>query len=676
MSDKKQLPKDTYLDGIFGSEAIDSSGEVLDVDGCDISDGEIGVSTAVWEHRGDDANGASANDHVGKVVYIKKIFKEEDCDTPRERACWKKVKCPFIYGIIRLADGSGHPGAIALAAFIRDQVAHNEKIIMRLSVEGSTLEKKGNRLTKTIFRRIAVTVKPCNKSCDIGILEDPHAAKVIPKEGEFGLPDANKSEADLMYAKIGQSHDIVDENPVLDLAKAIDGGGYNVAPSMLTGGGALAVEDQNLHNFKNRALAAYRDRPRDGSSFKTFLKMRLPEADPKFIDKFGDMVDQYRIKKSIKDEDCSGLLMKFEVLELELAKKINDLQAPDSLATPDSVNFGGKTIKPGAGRIWDDKSTRFKDLGIVGHDSEHWFTVPHEKLGSFGSEHVSKIPKSTLANDFQIHQYPLDVKAGHKIDSNKHGDPKFNILPAQSALIHGLNPHNETERPEGANEHGFANETASQWVQGPKGATFLKANPNEVKKEALFHNLAHSFFGLGHYVPTTAIFNHPQTGRPHAAIQGIPGAEHVPYKDKDFQNILKATHDSGDLQKLAVMDMISGNDDRHEGNYMMVRNPTDGGPQLRMIDHGLTYKHNFKPTNTNLPDYLKDLRGAAVAPVQDSTVKWLNKLDPNKLKSDMESHGEDPDIINETVRKLQVMKYKIQHPENPGVPQRFNDILG
>ena len=52
------------IDGIFASEAIDSSGEILDVKGADITDFEDGKGVLNFEHRGDDAPGASANDIV------------------------------------------------------------------------------------------------------------------------------------------------------------------------------------------------------------------------------------------------------------------------------------------------------------------------------------------------------------------------------------------------------------------------------------------------------------------------------------------------------------------------------------------------------------------------------------------------------------------------------------
>ena len=160
------------LDGIAGSEAIDSSGEILSVKGADISSLEKD-GTLNWEHRGDDAPGASPNDVIGRVIKAKKIFGADDCENDREKFFWDKIELPFIYCVFRLHDGAGHPGAVAAAAAIRDAEANGEAPVLNFSVEGSTLEKKNNTLLRSVIRRIALTQKPCNKSAHSGILARP-----------------------------------------------------------------------------------------------------------------------------------------------------------------------------------------------------------------------------------------------------------------------------------------------------------------------------------------------------------------------------------------------------------------------------------------------------------------------------------------------------------------------
>ena len=299
------------IDGVFASEAIDSSGEILDVEGCDISDMEQGLGVLNWEHRGDDAAGASANDIIGKVVFCKKIFGPEDCTDSRQLEYWQKIQLPMIYGICRLFDSSGHPGAIAAAAMIRDYQKNGEPLLIRYSIEGTTLEKEkgGNRLLRSIARRVAATIKPCNKSCHSGVIADPNDPTV--KKGEHAHPN---------FTPLGGSMEW-EGKPEIDspeIRKALEAGGYNSAPGTLTGGSALQREDAGL---RNRVKAAVRDWDRK-TPFRKFLKHRLPEASDGFIDRFSDLVHDYTIKKAQKDAIKSYLVKKIkEKVKVEAPKK-------------------------------------------------------------------------------------------------------------------------------------------------------------------------------------------------------------------------------------------------------------------------------------------------------------------------------------------------------------------
>jgi len=304
------------IDGVAASEAIDSSGEILDVKGCDISSFENGDGLLNWEHRNEENKGASANDIVGHIIYAKKIFKAEDCGDRRQKMYWDMVKLPFIYIKARLYDGAGHPNAIALAAQIRDHVQNNEKVLCRYSIEGSTLKKDGNHLARSIARKVAVTVKPCNKSCHSGVVLDPNS----PFEGDKKSKTSSLIESilarseGLVSGRLGASTTVAfnpmvndkstEENVVSlllmrSLSKALTAGGAGGAPSTLTGGAALAPE--HLSRWKGVALAAIRDYDKPSfkkEEFKAFLKFRLPEADDNFIDHFSDLADDFNVKRS------------------------------------------------------------------------------------------------------------------------------------------------------------------------------------------------------------------------------------------------------------------------------------------------------------------------------------------------------------------------------------------
>lgn len=211
------------LDGIFGSEQIDSSGEILGVEGCDISSLDVD-GVANWEHLGPKDEGHTPSQIVGRILYAKKIFKKSDCDSEREELYWDAVgEVPYIYGVIRLYDGAGHAAAADLAAQIRDAVANDETILTRYSIEGSTLKQEGNRLLKTVARKIAVTIKPCNRTAISGMLADPNAPEgfVNRVKGESDLlaPFQKDEHPDPNYTRLN-SAPVIAGSPILSLGKS------------------------------------------------------------------------------------------------------------------------------------------------------------------------------------------------------------------------------------------------------------------------------------------------------------------------------------------------------------------------------------------------------------------------------------------------------------------------
>lgn len=301
------------VDGVAASQTPDSSGEILDIRGCDISDFESGMAVINYEHADSERPGASVNDIVGKIIFAKKIFAAEDCDTERQTMFWDKIKVPFIYFVGRLADGAGHPGAIAAAAFIRDQAANEEKHILRWSVEGTTIKKEGQNLVRSIARCLALTRKPCNRSCDTGVILDPNAPKDWDKNPEGAPPLAEIMPAETKKfehpnsMKLGSEqvvyYDIATQKALEGIAvvrKALEAGSYNAAPSTLSGGAALQVEDPSLKRayLLAQAKAAVRDWDKS-EPFKQFLKHRMPEASEEFLDRFSGLVDDYHAKRGL-----------------------------------------------------------------------------------------------------------------------------------------------------------------------------------------------------------------------------------------------------------------------------------------------------------------------------------------------------------------------------------------
>lgn len=164
------------IDGPITTQTIDSSGEILDLKGLDISDFLDGKATANFEHNND-----NADDVLGWFIYAKKIFGEQDCENERQKMFWEKVKTPFLYGVLELLDDSQHPGAIAVAAMLRYFKKKNEPVRIGMSIEGSTLERDGHILKRTVGRKVAITLRPCNKQCMLDVLPPERSDELFKK---------------------------------------------------------------------------------------------------------------------------------------------------------------------------------------------------------------------------------------------------------------------------------------------------------------------------------------------------------------------------------------------------------------------------------------------------------------------------------------------------------------
>src|SRR5665213_3220212 len=99
---------------IAGSQLRDTQGEMLSVEGADISELEAGKG------RFNDNHGKGFFNSIGRITKAKKIFKREDCDDKRHEYYWDKVKAPFVYVAGYLYDDEDHPNARAAAAILRN----------------------------------------------------------------------------------------------------------------------------------------------------------------------------------------------------------------------------------------------------------------------------------------------------------------------------------------------------------------------------------------------------------------------------------------------------------------------------------------------------------------------------------------------------------------------------
>lgn len=356
--DSKKFNKSTgmVLDGVAAAEVVDSSGEVIEIKGLDISDFEEGHGFLNWEHKSDGDGEIPGINYVGIITYAKKIFKESDCEDDRQRMYWKMVReHPYLYIVGRMFDGAGHKGAEALAAMIRDFVANGEPIWVRYSIEGNTLTKKDNVISKAIAKRLSLTVKPCDKVCWSGLLYDPQAPAGYDKKPAGDL-DGTKDFIRDLYSRMEKSGELTPSYPKLNtgeypesaesvLRRAVDkltmfktltAGTPSAAPGERTGGAALQVEDIEYRKrlWKGQLLAAIRDydkKPFDREDFKAYArktleKMDLSPVDPSFVDYYADVAEKIKVPKITKTQ--TELKIRLDTLYWDLKKAVDGMNSP------------------------------------------------------------------------------------------------------------------------------------------------------------------------------------------------------------------------------------------------------------------------------------------------------------------------------------------------------------
>lgn len=152
------MAKSTFIDGIASSQALDTSGEIVDLKGLDIS--SLVGAAINYEHKKD-----LPSQLVGKILEAKKIFGKEDCENPRHLYYWEKIHIPFLYIKARLLDDK-KPSAVEVAAMFKDDAEHPEESdMLGFSVEGSKIEKQGAVITRSIARLVTLANLPANKTC-------------------------------------------------------------------------------------------------------------------------------------------------------------------------------------------------------------------------------------------------------------------------------------------------------------------------------------------------------------------------------------------------------------------------------------------------------------------------------------------------------------------------------
>lgn len=149
------------IDMCSSSQLRDTQGEMLNVEGADITELELGKG------RLNDNHGKGFFNCLGKVTTAKKIFKAEDCDDDRQRYYWEKVKSPYIYVRGVLFDDEDHPNAKAAAAILRNIHKTDCPLKVKASVEGGVVSRGISDpalLARTKIHSVALTFVPANQA--------------------------------------------------------------------------------------------------------------------------------------------------------------------------------------------------------------------------------------------------------------------------------------------------------------------------------------------------------------------------------------------------------------------------------------------------------------------------------------------------------------------------------
>lgn len=153
--------KPLEIDGVLCSELRDTQGEMLSVEGADISELEAGRG------RWNDNHGKGFFNSIGRITKAKKVFKREDCENDRQRYYWDKIKAPYIYGAGYLYDDEDHPNARAAAAILRNIHKADTPLQLKASVEGGVIArgiKDPSLLARTKIHSCALTFTPANNA--------------------------------------------------------------------------------------------------------------------------------------------------------------------------------------------------------------------------------------------------------------------------------------------------------------------------------------------------------------------------------------------------------------------------------------------------------------------------------------------------------------------------------
>jgi hypothetical protein len=244
----EELRKGLKICGLAGSQVRDVQGEILKIDGADISELQAGRG------RLNDNHSQGFINTLGRVTFARKLYKEEDCENDRQKYFWNKLKSPVIYFEGELFDSEKHPSAEATAAILRHIHKSDVPLKIGASVEGGVVARSAvdsRVLEKTRVNAIALTFTPANRTT---LVEPMNLSKsLVDEELDYSLIKsvshlAQKDVPSFRYVYRDSKANKIQEN-VEKINKLLG----NNAVSSVAAGRLLsnAISNKILENVKN-----------------------------------------------------------------------------------------------------------------------------------------------------------------------------------------------------------------------------------------------------------------------------------------------------------------------------------------------------------------------------------------------------------------------------------------
>ena len=261
-------------------------------------------------------------------------------------------------------------------------------------------------------------------------------------------------------------------------------------------------------------------------------------------------------------------------------------------------------------------------------------------------------------------------KTPELVDANKHTLP-FSMTPEQMELHHGVDIANLKSLSEsswtqdiariGTTKNKYGKQSIVKGHMEAEVANLPSSFENFTTshREVAYHNIAKDVFSLGKYVPLTSGFKHGvnyysaqewKKGKPALTGNDAPGLS------KMFKN--------GDLHRVAFMNTVLGNHDRHHMNFLL---HPDG---IYLIDNALAFGYGEQGFGHHpYPSYINEYvnRQPEKSPndqenkdahlkIPASVKQWAQKLDAKKLGKMLQAHGAQKHIVQAAMANMTFAK--------------------